>query len=38
MKKIFVTLLLVTLSGWQLQAENQPASSTNYLRDVVVQL
>ena len=37
-KKIFLTLLLATLAGWQLQAENQLASCTNYLHEIVAQL
>jgi len=38
MKKILLTWLLATLAVWPLQAESQPAASTNYLRDVVKQL
>ena len=38
MKKILLALLLVVLAGSRLEAENQPASYTNYLHDVVTQL
>ena len=38
MKKMFLTLSLAALASGQLEAQSQPASSTNYLHDVVKQL